>query len=66
MIGSEELNAEELHEQRILTIDQETGGPKILIYHTHSQEIFADSVPGDPSTSIVGIGEYLTELLNQT
>ena len=49
-----------------LHINQETGGPKILIYHTHSQEMFADSVPGDPSTSIVGIGDYLMDLLNQT
>ena len=38
-------------------------GPQILIYHTHSQEGFADSVPGDPSTTIVGAGEYLAELL---
>ena len=37
--------------------------PQILIYHTHSQERFADSVPGDSSGSIVGVGEYLTQLL---
>ena len=41
------------------------GTPKVLIYHTHSQEMFADSVSGDPGTSIVGMGTYLTELLNQ-
>ena len=28
--------------------------------------MFADSVPGDPSTSIVGVGDYLTTLLNDT
>ena len=38
----------------------------MLIYHTHSQETFADSVPGDTSTSILGIGEYLSQLLNDT
>lgn len=43
----------------------EKGGevPKILIYHTHSQETYIDSAPGDPSQSVVGVGERLTELL---
>ena len=43
-----------------------TGGndaPQILIYHTHSQEGYCDSTPGDTSTSVVGLGEYLTSLL---
>ena len=38
---------------------------QILIYHTHAQEAFADSVPGDVSTGIVGAGEYLAELLRE-
>lgn len=63
MIGPEQLNADDLL-GRSMKIDQSTGGPKVLIFHTHSQEEFADSIPGDPSTSIVGIGEYLTQLLN--
>ena len=33
--------------------------------HTHSQEAFVDSVPGDPSTSIVGAGEKLAKLLSE-
>lgn len=37
--------------------------PQILIYHTHSQEAFADSVPGDERTTIMGVGEVLAELL---
>ena len=45
--------------------NEETAGPKVLIYHTHSQEQFKDSVPGDANTSIVGMGTYLTDLLNQ-
>lgn len=39
--------------------------PQILIYHSHSQEEFIDSVPGDSSTTIVGVGEYLTKLLQE-
>ena len=39
-----------------MKIDTGTDGPKVLIYHTHSQEEFADSTPGDTSTSIVGRG----------
>ena len=34
------------------------------IFHTHSQETFVDSVEGDVGTSIVGMGAYLSELLN--
>ena len=64
MIGSEQLNADDLL-GRSMKINRKEKGPKILIFHTHSQEEFVDSIPGDPSTSIVGIGDYLTELLNQ-
>ncbi len=42
---------------------QETDAPQILIYHTHSQEGFVDSVPGDTSTTIVGAGAKLADLL---
>ena len=47
------------------TIDKDANGPQILIYHSHSQEGFADSVPGDASTTIVGAGERLTKLLEE-
>lgn len=46
-----------------LSVDKSVEGPQILIYHTHSQEGFADSVPGDSSTTIVGAGEKLARLL---
>lgn len=46
-----------------LSIVKDDSKPQILIYHTHSQETFADSVTGDDSTSIVGVGDYLTKLL---
>lgn len=40
-------------------------GPQILIYHTHSQEVFADSIPGDSQTSVVGVGERLARILRE-
>ncbi len=46
-----------------LSVDKETEGPQILIYHTHSRESFIDSVEGDRSTTIVGAGDRLAELL---
>ena len=58
------LNVEKLS-QRDLRMEAEGDGPQILIYHTHSQETYADSVPGDPSTSVVGVGEHLAQLLRE-
>lgn len=63
MIGADQLNVDDLL-SRSMKINSRTEGPKVLIFHTHSQEEFVDSTPGDPSTSIVGIGDYLTGLLN--
>lgn len=48
-----------------MTMQQGNDQPQILIFHTHSQEGFRDSVEGDLSTGIVGVGEYLAELLRQ-
>ena len=48
-----------------MQIEKNAGKPQILIYHTHSQEAFADSVSGDVSATIVGMGDYLTELLTE-
>ena len=47
-----------------LSLDQ-TEGPQILIYHSHSQEGFTDTVEGDDTTTIVGVGDYLTQLLTE-
>lgn len=49
-----------------LSISQNESGPQILIYHTHSQEAFADSVPGAEEDTIVGVGDYLTKILTDT
>lgn len=64
MIGEDQLNVDELL-SKDMHIDNSTEGPKILIFHTHSQENFVDSVKGDTSTSIVGMGAYLAEKLNE-
>ncbi len=57
-----DINLEEFL-KKDLTIDKNTEGYQILIFHTHSQETFADSVPGDTSTTIVGAGDRLAEIL---
>ena len=64
-MSPEQLNAPELVQ---MDMRMKTGPeqPQILIYHSHSQEAFIDSVPGDVSTTIVGVGEYLTKLLRDT
>lgn len=43
-----------------LSIEKDSAKPQILIYHSHSQEAFADS---GPNQTIVEVGDYLTELL---
>ena len=48
-----------------MTLQQDSSAPQILIYHTHSQEGFADSVEGDVRTTIVGVGDRLTEILRE-
>ena len=42
-----------------LSIDLQGDEPKVLIYHTHSQEGFADSRPGEWQDTVVGLGETL-------
>ena len=64
MAGSDQLSVEILLGMD-MTLPQEGDGPQILIYHTHSQEAFADSVPGDVNTGIVGVGECLTKILTE-
>ncbi len=63
-IEDEKINPQELLKREI-SLSEPNGGPQILIYHTHSQETFADSIPGDVNTSIVGAGEYLANLLKE-
>lgn len=65
MADPELLNAEKLM-GKDMSLDSSVDGPKVLIYHTHSQEAFADSIDGDTGTTILGMGDYLAELLNDT
>lgn len=62
MVGRNQLNLDALRSED-MKLEKTGEGPQILIYHTHSQEAFADSVPGAADTSIVGVGEYLTKVL---
>ncbi len=48
-----------------LTLKEDVKGPQILIYHTHSQESYSNSIPGDTSTSVLALGNYLAQLLSQ-
>lgn len=57
------LNAAAMQEQDMSLQNPDSEGPKVLIHHTHATEYFADSDPEDPSTLIVGVGDYLEELL---
>lgn len=63
MIGKELLSVEELL-GRNMSIEKKDE-VQILIYHTHASENFVDSVEGDLNTGIVGVGQHLTEILQE-
>lgn len=64
-----EANPEQLNLDSLLgkdmKMEKNPDVPQILIYHTHSQEAFADSIPGDKSTTIMGAGELLAQILRE-
>lgn len=62
-VKEEDFNIEEML-KKDLSI-KKGAGPKILIFHTHSQETFSDSKENG-NQSIVDVGEYLSQLLNET
>ena len=47
-----------------LSIEKDAGVPQILIYHTHSQETYAD-YPENPEADVIHLGEYLAKLLRE-
>lgn len=47
------------------SIKKESENPQILIYHSHSQETFADSREGRQEDTIVGVGDYLAQILTE-
>ena len=59
-----QLNAQDFLKQDF-KISKDTDTPQILIYHSHSQETFADSREGEEADTIVGVGDYLTQLLGE-
>ncbi len=48
-----------------LSVDLGGEEPKVLIYHTHSQEAFADSRPGEMADTVVGLGALLKKNLEE-
>ena len=48
-----------------VTLSDNTEGPQVLIYHTHSQEGYVGWEEGDASSSVLAIGDYLEELLTE-
>jgi len=62
--NSEQLNVARMLEKD-MTLTHGAESPQILIYHTHSQEGYVDSIPGDTSTTVVGVGDYLTRILQE-
>lgn len=46
-----------------LSIVNDNSQPQILIYHTHSQETYVDYSGENPDANVLGVGKYLTELL---
>jgi len=63
-VDGSQLNAEALL-GKDMKLQQGNENVQILIYHTHSQEGYQNSVPGDTSTGVVGVAEYLTKLLRE-
>lgn len=43
----------------------ESSEPQILLFHTHGSEAFSDSAAGDANMTVVGVGNYLAQLLSE-
>lgn len=62
-VAKEEVfNAEKLVNMD-MSIDKDSTKPQILIYHTHASETYIDSKANVEADTVVGVGTYLTELL---
>lgn len=48
-----------------LSIGKDSSVPQILIYHTHSQETYADYATGNKKATVVELGNRLTALLEE-
>ena len=65
-VASEQLLNAAAFFEKDLSLKKNPGAPQILIYHSHSQETFADSREGHVEDTIVGVGDYLAEILTET
>lgn len=67
--NSTSVNPDELNADNLLNMDMtvDTSGEdyKVLVYHTHGSETFADSRPGVIEDTVIGVGDELTRLLNE-
>lgn len=64
-VTNEELDAEKLLSYD-MGIDLNTNEPKVLIYHTHGSEAFADSREGVVEDTVIGVGDELERILEET
>ena len=48
-----------------MSIDLSDDGYKVLIYHTHGSEAFADSREGVTEDTVIGVGDELTRILEE-
>ena len=51
--------------QMDMSVTNDNSNPQILIYHTHGSEKYSDSVMGVQDDTVIGVGEYLKELLEE-
>jgi len=67
--SSTSLPPEELNAQNLLSMDMGidlTGDDyKVLVYHTHGSEAFADSREGVTEDTVIGVGDELTRILEE-
>lgn len=67
VVSGTTLYPTDIDSAKLMNIDMKlttpSNKPQILIYHTHAEEGFSDSISGDKNTGIVGVGNYLTEIL---
>lgn len=63
-ITPEDVNAESLLSMD-MSLDLSGDDYKVLIYHSHGSEAFADSRPGVTEDTIIGVGDELTQILEE-
>ncbi|MDO4554704.1 MAG: stage II sporulation protein P, partial [Lachnospiraceae bacterium] len=64
-VTSKELQGDKLA-SKDLSISMTGENPKILIYHTHGSEDFVDSKSGKKRDTVIGVGDELTSILENT